>query len=122
MLAIKTVQNRSDNVSTLIFDEIDTGISGLAARRIASKLKTVSDLRQVICVTHHAQLAAAADNHIYISKFVKDGNTSTSAELLSGVRRVEEIARLLDGGALTEISLRHARELLQEKSEKNTVI
>ena len=122
MLAIKTVQNRSDNVSTLIFDEIDTGISGLAARRIASKLKTVSDLRQVICVTHHAQLAAAADNHIYISKFVKDGNTSTSAELLSGVRRVEEIARLLDGGALTEISLNHARELLKEKSEKNIVI
>ena len=117
MLAIKTVQNRSDNVSTLIFDEIDTGISGLAARRIAEKLKTVSELRQVICVTHHAQLAAAADNHIYISKSVKDGNTSTAAEPLSGQRRTEEIARLLDGGGLSQIAVSHAEELLRDAAK-----
>ncbi len=114
MLAIKTVQNRSDNVSTLIFDEIDTGISGLAARRIAEKLKKVSELRQVICVTHHAQLAAAADNHVYISKSVKAGSTSTAAEPLSGRRRTEEIARLLDGGGLSEIAVSHAEELLRD--------
>jgi DNA repair protein RecN (Recombination protein N) len=116
MLAIKNVHTKGDSISTLIFDEIDTGISGIAANRIASKLKSVSRDRQVICVTHHAQLAAAADEHIFVSKAVKNGNTATSAAALSGARRVDEIARLLDGDDRSEISRTHAEELLRKAS------
>ncbi len=114
MLAIKTVRNQADNIPTLIFDEIDTGISGIAAKKIAAKMKKLSGARQVICVTHHAQLAAAADSHIYISKSVSGGNTSTRAVTLEGEERVAEIARLLDGNNTSAISLTHARELIKE--------
>lgn len=115
MLAVKNVHSKGDSISTLIFDEIDTGISGVAANRIAAKLKSVSGSRQVICVTHHAQLAAVADNHIFVSKSVTGGNTATSAVSLSGNSRVEEIARLLDGDDRSEISRKHAKELLERR-------
>lgn len=113
MLAIKSVQSSSDNIQTVIFDEIDNGISGVAANRIAVKLKSLSRSRQVICVTHHAQLAAIADTHIFVSKSVSGGNTSTSVRSLSGDARVEEIARLLDGGSQSSVSINHATELLK---------
>ena len=113
MLAIKSVQSESDNTPTIIFDEIDNGISGVAANRIAQKLKALSRTHQVICVTHHAQLAAASDEHIFVSKSVTEGNTVSSAMKLSGSGRVREIARLLDGDNLSEISLSHASELLK---------
>ena len=113
MLAVKSVQSSSDNIPTLIFDEIDNGISGVAANRIARKLKTLSNDRQIICVTHHAQLAAVADEHIFVSKSVSEGNTATSVKNLYDKDRVREIARLLDGDDLSEISLKHASELLR---------
>lgn len=114
MLAIKNVQSAGDNTSTLIFDEIDTGISGVAANRIALKLKSVSALKQVICVTHHAQLAAIAVNHIFVSKSVSGGNTSTEVRILSGEEKVDEISRLLDGDRTSEISRSHAKELIKK--------
>ncbi|MBP5780218.1 MAG: DNA repair protein RecN, partial [Clostridia bacterium] len=107
-----------DNIQTVIFDEIDNGISGIAANRIAVKLKSLSRSRQVICVTHHAQLAAIADNHIYVSKSVSGGSTSTSVRSLSGDGRVEEIARLLDGGSQSAVSLKHASELLRNSASQ----
>jgi len=112
MLAIKTVQNLSDNISTMIFDEIDTGISGVAANRIAAKLKELSGAHQVVCVTHHAQLAAISERHIYISKASSGGSTSTRAAALAGEERVTEIARLLDGNTESKITRLHAEELL----------
>ena len=118
MLAIKSVQSASDNTPTLIFDEIDNGISGVAANRIALKLRALSRSRQVICVTHHAQLAVASDEHIFVSKSVRDGNTVSSVKRLSGSDRVKEIARLLDGDDLSDISLSHASELLKQRSQE----
>lgn len=113
MLSIKTVQNLADNISTMIFDEIDTGISGVAANRIAAKLKELSAAHQIICVTHHAQLAAISERHIYISKTTSGGSTSTRAQVLEGEERVTEIARLLDGNTGSRITRMHAEEMLK---------
>lgn len=114
MLAIKTILADADSISTLIFDEIDTGISGKAAKSVAQKLKLISDKHQVICVTHHAQIAAAADNNIFIKKLFKETGTVTSVELLSGDSKIKEIARLLDGDSESEITMIHAKELISK--------
>lgn len=114
MLAIKTVLAGVDRISTLIFDEIDTGISGKAAKSVAQKLKTISGKHQVICVTHHAQIAAAADNNIYIRKRFSDSSTETTVETLDYDGKVKEIARLLDGDPDSEITAIHAKELISK--------
>ena len=90
MLAIKTILAAADDISTLIFDEIDTGISGKAAKSVAQKLKSISTSHQVICVTHHAQIAAAADNNIYISKHFADDSTVTTAKKLDENEKIKE--------------------------------
>ncbi len=114
MLAIKSSIADKDNVDTLIFDEIDTGISGRAASKVALQLKKIAESRQVICVTHLAQIAAASTGHFLIEKSVMDGRTYTNVELLGGNRRVEEIARIMSGDNITENTLVSARELLGE--------
>lgn len=113
MLAIKCVLAEKDAVPTLIFDEIDTGISGRAARAVGIKLKQVSRGRQVICITHLAQIAAMADNHMLIDKRVEGGRTFTAVERLSENDRVAEIARILSGGQLTESLEQTAREMIE---------
>ncbi len=113
MLAIKCVLAEKDAVPTLIFDEIDTGISGRAARAVGVKLKQVSRGRQVICITHLAQIAAMADNHMLIEKRVEGGRTFTAVERLSENDRVTEIARILSGGQLTESLEQTAREMIE---------
>ena len=117
MLAIKTVLSRADFVQTLIFDEIDTGISGSAADRVGKKLSQLSDDSQVLCVTHQAQIAAFADNHLFISKTVRDDRTFTDVASLDEDGRVRELARIVGGEAITDSALNHARQLLQSARE-----
>ncbi len=113
MLAIKTVLSKADFVETLIFDEIDTGISGSAAGRVGKKLKQLSADRQSLCVTHQAQIAAFADNHLLISKSVHDDRTFTKVTPLDEEGRVRELARIVGGETITDSALNHARELLR---------
>lgn len=109
MLAIKSILAKSDSVGTMIFDEIDTGVSGSAAQKIADKLKAIGREKQVICITHLPQLAAAADNHFLIVKNVDGELASTSLEELDMNGRVQELARIVGGGAAGE---EYAREML----------
>lgn len=112
MLAIKSAMADKDQVGTVIYDEIDTGVSGLAAGRIGSKLKETAQGRQVICVTHTAQIAAQADRHLLISKSVADGRTFTQIRLLEQEEQVRELARIISGDKVTELALANAREML----------
>ena len=110
MLAIKNVLSNVDNVPVLIFDEIDTGISGIAAKSVGEKLKSISKAHQVLCVTHLASIAAKGNYNYYIHKEVKGEKTATSVELLNEDETIKEIARIASGD-ITEISLKHAKEL-----------
>ena len=112
MLAIKNVMADRDNIDTLIFDEVDTGVSGKAAQKIGQKLWEVSRSRQVICVTHLAQVAAFAGCHLHIAKQVAGGRTFTQVTRLEGEQRVEELARIISGDRITPVSLENAREML----------
>ena len=110
MLAIKTVLVDVDKVPVLVFDEIDTGISGIAAKAVANKLKTISKFHQVLCVTHLAAIAAKGNYHYYISKSVLEDKTKTSVKLLNEKETIQEIAKIASG-KITQVALEHAREL-----------
>ena len=113
MLAIKNVLSDKDNIDTLIFDEIDTGVSGRAASKLGKKLYEVSNGRQVICVTHLAQIAAQADYHFEISKSSRDGKTYTTVTPLDREGRKNELARIIGGGdTVTQTQLNMAEEML----------
>ncbi len=112
MLALKTIMANKDKVETMIFDEIDSGVSGRAALKVASKLKDVAKGKQVLCVTHLAQLMAYADNHYLISKAAVDGKTYTSVTPLDFEGRKQEIARITSGGDITDIQLKNAEEMI----------
>ena len=112
MLAIKSLVAHKDNVDTLIFDEIDTGISGRAASKVAIQLQKVARLRQVICVTHLAQIAAAGEGHFLIEKSTRQGKTYTDVTLLDEKARIREIARIMSGSDPTENIISSAKELL----------
>lgn len=112
MLAIKTVLSDKDSISTMIFDEIDTGVSGRAAVKIAQKLHEAALGKQVICVTHLPQIASRAGSHYLIEKSAHDGKTFTKVTLLSESERVYEIARIIGGDKITEAQLASAKEML----------
>ncbi len=112
MLALKTVLASGDSASTLIFDEIDTGIGGEIALSIASHMKNLSKKKQILCITHLAVIASHADNHIKIEKNTIGQSTKTSAATVSGKNRIEEIARMLAGDEFSQASIKHAEELL----------
>ena len=112
MLAIKTVLADIDDIDTMIFDEVDTGISGRAAHKVGVKLHEVSRTRQIICITHLAQMAAQADSHLLIKKNVASGRTYTSVTPLSFEQRKQELARINGGDIITDSMLRTAEELL----------
>lgn len=114
MLAMKSVMSRSDFVDTLIFDEIDTGVSGIAAGKIADKLKAMSVDKQVITVTHLAQIAAAANNHLFIRKFEQDDRTVTEVSVLDYDSKVEEIARMIGGEHISESVISTAKEMINK--------
>lgn len=113
MLAIKNVLASKDNIQTLIFDEVDTGVSGRAAQKIGIKLKEVSKNRQVLCVTHLAQIASFADNHFLISKSESDNKTYTNVENLDFNGKVYELARIIGGIEASQASLNTAAEMLE---------
>ena len=113
MLAIKNVLASKDNVQTLIFDEVDTGVSGRAAQKIGIKLKEVSKNRQVLCVTHLAQIACFADNHFLISKSESENKTYTKIENLDNNGRIHELARIIGGIESTKLSLDTAAEMIE---------
>ena len=113
MLAIKNVLADKDDIDTLIFDEVDTGISGSAAQKVGFKLKEVSKKRQVVCVTHLAQIAALADTHFKIHKTVSDGKTYTNVNVLDHDGRKNELARIIGGVAITQATLDYAEEMLK---------
>ena len=113
MLAVKSALADKDDIGTVIYDEIDTGVSGLAAGRIGEKLKQTAQGRQVICITHTAQIAAQADNHLLIRKNVSEDRTYTEIDALSGEGHVQELARMISGDKITELALANAREMLR---------
>ena len=113
MLALKNVLAERDHVPTLIFDEVDTGVSGRAAQHVAEKLKSVSKSKQVLCVTHLPQLAALADTHLLIAKAEHDGRTFTTVTPLDFEGRKRELARIIGGSIITETTLQSAAEMLR---------
>ena len=112
MLAMKNVLAEKDHVGTLIFDEVDTGVSGRAAQKVAEKLRSVAVHKQVLCVTHLPQLAALADTHLLIAKSERNGRTYTSVSPLDREGRKRELARIIGGTNITETTLKSAEEML----------
>lgn len=113
LLALKTIFSSEQGVTSIIFDEVDTGVSGRVAQAIADKISQISKYSQVLCITHLPQVAAVADYQYYIVKAVIDGRTQTSVSELKTKEREEEIARMLAGSEITKLTLEHAKELLQ---------
>ena len=120
MLAMKNVLAEKDQVHTLIFDEVDTGVSGRAAQRVAEKLKSVAMHKQVLCVTHLPQLAALADTHLLIAKIEREGRTYTTVTPLDFEGRKRELARIIGGTNITDITLKSAEEMLPSRFNKNS--
>ena len=116
MLAIKSCLLEGDYVPTMIFDEIDAGISGYAADKVGIQLRRVAEKKQVICITHLAQIAAMANNHLLIEKTVENNRTKTSVTPISGEERIKEIARIMSGKEITENIYNSAKELLDRSN------
>jgi len=112
MLALKSILSEVDQVPTLIFDEIDSGVGARLGEVIAQKLKALSKKRQVICVTHLPQIACRAGRHFYIEKYIFNNQTGIKLIEMEGEERVKEIARMLDGSQMSEITIRHAQKML----------
>ena len=113
MLSMKNVLAEKDQIATLIFDEVDTGVSGRAAQKVAEKLRKLAQHKQVLCVTHLPQMAALADTHMLISKSERDGRTYTSVTPLDTEGRKRELARIIGGTHITETTLKSAEEMLR---------
>lgn len=118
MLALKTVMAQQDSVGTLIFDEIDTGVSGSSAQKIGLKLKEVSQCRQVLCVTHSAQIAALAGNHLLIQKKAQGERTFTGVTALDRNGRIKEVARIMATDQITDLMLQNAEAMIAAYEEK----
>ena len=112
MLALKSILSEVDQVPTLIFDEIDSGVGARLGEIIAQKLKALSQKRQVICVTHLPQIACRAGRHFYIEKYILNNQTGIRLKEMEGEERVKEIARMLDGSQMGEITIQHAQKML----------
>jgi len=113
MLALKSILSEVDQVPTLIFDEIDSGVGARLGEVIAQKLKTLSTKRQVICVTHLPQIACRAGRHFYIEKYILNNQTGIKLIEMKGKERIKEIARMLDGSQMSEITIQHAQKMLE---------
>ena len=111
MLAIKSNFRKVMGISTMIFDEIDTGVSGKVAQAMAEKIFSLSKSSQVLCITHLPQVAAMADQHLHIAKQVTGNRTNTQVKTLNEEEKICEIGRMLSGAKMTELSKRHAREM-----------
>lgn len=123
MLAMKTIFSKTLGITSIIFDEVDTGVSGRVAQAIANKIYLVAVHSQVLCITHLPQVAAMADHHLFISKTVVGERTETHVELLKKAAKIQEVARMLAGTEITKLTLEHAKELLElAKTEKQKYI
>ena len=118
MLAVKSILARLDNVSTLVFDEIDTGIGGETAYNVGKKLKSISKDKQVICITHLAQIASMGDSNFKVHKFEEQGRTKTSIKALSDEERINEIARMLGGDNMGGKSIEYAKEMISKANDE----
>ncbi|KRL93946.1 DNA repair protein RecN [Limosilactobacillus equigenerosi] len=116
MLALKTIFAAAEGVTSIIFDEVDTGVSGRVAQAIADKIKLIAQHSQVLCITHLPQVAAAAQNHLLIQKRVHDGRTTTTVTPLRLEQRIDEVARMTAGEVITPAARAHAEELLGNRS------
>ena len=114
MLAMKNVLSEQDQVGTMVFDEVDTGVSGRAAQKVAEKMACISRTKQVLCVTHLPQLAAMADTHFSVEKGEQDGRTFTRVVQLDRAQRQQELARLTGGASISATMLESAGELLDQ--------
>ena len=114
MLALSTTISDNYNVGTIVFDEIDTGTSGKTGEKIGKKLKSLSNNRQIISISHLAQIASNADNHIKIYKEAEKGRNITKAKVLNNTERIEEIAKIISGEKITEHAIKHAEEMLND--------
>ncbi len=117
MLAIKTIISEIDNIETVVFDEIDTGISGVAAQQVGLKLKHISKDHQIICITHHGIVAAMSDTHYCIAKNVSDGRTYSTITKLDYDSKVREISRIIGGSNITDGDIAHSKDLIKKFSE-----
>ena len=113
MLAFKNVISSYDRIPTLIFDEIDNGISGITASIVAGKLREIADSHQIVCITHLPQIAAAGQHNYKIYKDSDEASTYTHVEQLDRDSKIQEIARLISGASVTETTLRSAEELIE---------
>lgn len=120
MIALKTIFSSSSGITSIIFDEVDTGVSGRVAQAIAEKIADISMDSQVLCISHLPQVAAMADHHYYIKKQVDNDRTYTTVTEMNELERVEEVSRMMSGAEITEATLQHAKELLDmAKNHKN---
>lgn len=118
MLALKTIFSSSNGITSIIFDEVDTGVSGRVAQAIAEKIAAISMNSQVLCISHLPQVAAMADHHYYIKKQVEHDRTFTTITEMEEHERIEEISRMMSGAEITELTLQHASELIQMANER----
>ncbi|UUZ79548.1 hypothetical protein LJK88_31045 [Paenibacillus sp. P26] len=118
MLALKSIFSRVDRIPVLVFDEVDTGVSGRAAQAIAEKMSRLSRGRQVFSITHLPQVACMADVHYLIHKTTDGDRTYTNVEALSDTGRIHELARMLGGVEVTDKTLQHAQEMLDLANDK----
>ncbi|MDP4085586.1 MAG: DNA repair protein RecN [Bacillota bacterium] len=121
MLALKSIFSKHQGVTSIIFDEVDTGVSGRVAQAIAEKIYKVATQSQVLCISHLPQVAAMADTHLYISKVAKGGRTKTSVTPLPDSEKIKEIARMISGVEITDLTKKHAEELLLLASENKKI-
>ncbi|WP_312471833.1 DNA repair protein RecN [Neobacillus sp.] len=120
MLALKSIFSKHQGVTSIIFDEVDTGVSGRVAQSIAEKIYKVAIDSQVLCISHLPQVAAMADTHLFISKIIKGGRTTTSVTPMNVEEKIKEIGRMISGVEITDLTKQHAQELLQ-LAEKNKI-
>ena len=122
MLALKTIFSTSNGITSIIFDEVDTGVSGRVAQAIAEKIAAVSINSQVLCISHLPQVAAMADHQYYIKKQVEHDRTFTTITEMQPQERIEEISRMMSGAEITELTLQHASELIQMANERKIAL
>lgn len=122
MLSLKSVFIDKDNTPTIIFDEIDTGISGRIAQCVAEKMYEISNKHQVLCITHLPQIASMSDNHYMVKKYIENEKTFTKIEKINEEKKIEEIAIMLGGVKLTENTLTNAREIIELANKKKNII
>lgn len=117
MLALKSIFVRAHGQTAILFDEVDSGVSGQAAQKMAEKMKDIASVIQVICISHLPQVASMSDHHLYISKHEKDNRTTTTVRELTGDARIDEIARMISGATVTELTRENAKEMIEQNQK-----